>query len=367
MRLGELCAKGKSSLRQKDILNGGAYSVYGASGVVGSMATYQNEQPYVAVVKDGAGVGRAMLCDAETSVLGTMQALLPKEGCNSKYLLHLIRSLKLGEGFSGSTIPHIYYKNYSKAVVPFHDPDEQKVIANSLDLAEQIISQSHEVQTLLDNLVKSRFTEMFGDQKTNDLNLPLEKLGDTAFVGSSKRVFKDELVDKGVPFLRGTEVGAYGLGRKSEPSLFITRDHYAKLTEQTGKPALGDLLMPSICPDGQIWEVDTKKPFYFKDGRVLWVKPNREVLNSTFLRYAMKNRFESDFASIASGTTFAELKIVALKSMLITIPPLSLQREFAAFVAEVDKSRFITRQRTQSLIISLVEPYIGQVAKRVPA
>ena len=188
--------------------------------------------------------------------------------------------------------------------------------------------------------VKSRFVEMFGNQKDNSMKLPLVKLEEVACVGSSRRVFKNDLVDSGIPFLRGTEVGAYGLGNYVKPTLFISESHYKELVSCSGKPEPGDLLMPSICPDGQIWEVDTEKPFYFKDGRVLWVRPNHALLNGTFLRYALKNRFESDYGSIASGTTFAELKIVNLKKLAVTLPPLALQQEFADFVTQVDKLRF---------------------------
>ena len=177
----------------------------------------------------------------------------------------------------------------------------------------------------LDELVKSRFVEMFGDQKTNSSELPTVKLGDTAFVGSSKRVFKDELVEEGIPFYRGTEVGALAFGNSINPELFITQQHYEELVGHTGKPEIGDLLMPSICPDGQIWLVDTDAPFYFKDGRVLWVRPDRSVFDSTYLQYAMRNRFIADFESFASGTTFAELKIFILKNLVVALPPLALQ------------------------------------------
>ena len=83
MKLNEICSKGKSSLRQKDVINDGPYSVYGASGVVGTTSDYQNEIPYVAVIKDGAGVGRASACEPMTSVLGTMQALAPIQMSNA--------------------------------------------------------------------------------------------------------------------------------------------------------------------------------------------------------------------------------------------------------------------------------------------
>lgn len=190
---------------------------------------------------------------------------------------------------------------------------------------------------------KPRFVEMFGNQKDNDFNLPTNKLGEVAFVGSSKRVFKNELLHEGIPFLRGTEVAAYGMKKRIMPTLFISEKHYEQLVAYSGKPELGDLLLPSICPEGQIWEVDTEEPFYFKDGRVLWIRPNREALNSAYLRYALKSRFEDDFQSVASGTTFSELKIINLKNMDLLIPRIESQKQFADFVAQVDKSRFAAR------------------------
>lgn len=84
VKLNEICSRGKSSLRQKDVINDGPYSVYGASGVVGTTSDYQNEIPYVAVIKDGAGVGRASACEPITSVLGTMQALIPQSKCRTR-------------------------------------------------------------------------------------------------------------------------------------------------------------------------------------------------------------------------------------------------------------------------------------------
>lgn len=97
------------------------------------------------------------------------------------------------------------------------------------------------------------------------------RLGNLGDVQSSKRVFVSEFVDDGIPFYRGTEVGALSTGKKIVPKYHITDEHYYDLINHTGKPIVGDLLMPSICPDGRIWLVDTDEPFYFKDGRVLWI------------------------------------------------------------------------------------------------
>ena len=153
-------------------------------------------------------------------------------------------------------------------------------------------------------------------------------------------MFVEELIDEGIPFYRGTDVGALAEGQNITPELFISASHYQSLCEASGRPVKGDLLMPSICPDGRIWIVDSDTPFYFKDGRVLWVHDIREQFNPVFLQYTLKDRIIADYASIASGTTFAELKIFSLKSCKIFDAPLSLQTTFASFVRRIDKFKF---------------------------
>ncbi|MCD8361342.1 MAG: restriction endonuclease subunit S [Lachnospiraceae bacterium] len=183
---------------------------------------------------------------------------------------------------------------------------------------------------------------MFGDCKTNPKGWETKRLVDIAEIGSSKRVFVEELKDRGVPFYRGTEVGALAEGKTITPELYITEQHYKELCNASGTPQRGDLLMPSICPDGRIWVVDTNEPFYFKDGRVLWVHGISNEYNPIFLLYTLKDRIMTDYLSIASGTTFAELKIFALKECRIFDVPKVLQNQFAAFVQATDKSKYLS-------------------------
>ncbi|HZK02126.1 MAG TPA: restriction endonuclease subunit S, partial [Anaerovoracaceae bacterium] len=161
------------------------------------------------------------------------------------------------------------------------------------------------------------------------------RLGDLSSVQSSKRVFTSEFVNKGIPFFRGTEIGALATGQEKTPKYYITQKHYADLIQHTGKPIIGDLLMPSICPDGRIWLVDTNKPFYFKDGRVLWVRIIENCVNNRYIQQALKARLISDYVNIASGTTFAELKIFLLKEIVIPLPPLSEQHRIVSKVADL--------------------------------
>ena len=238
----------------------------------------------------------------------------------------------------------------------------QKEIVKKLDGVKQVISlRELELQTL-DDLIKARFVELFGDCRLNPKGWNTVALGDIADVGSSKRVFVEELKEEGVPFYRGTEIGALAEGKTITPELFITEEHYDELIKATGKPEPGDLLMPSICPDGRIWVVNTDNPFYFKDGRVLWVHGINKRFDPVFLLYTLKDRIMTDYGSIASGTTFAELKIFALKQCQVFDVPIDEQRSFAAFIAQVDKSKAVVQQaldEAQLLFDSLMQQYFG--------
>lgn len=262
----------------------------------------------------------------------------------------------------GATIKGIRIDTLSNLQVPVKALNEQRRIAAVLDKVSDLIAKRRAQLDKLDELVKARFVEMFGNCKTNPKGWDAYCLEDIAEVGSSKRVFVEELKEEGIPFYRGTEVGALAEGLAITPELFITEEHYKELCNMSGKPQKGDLLMPSICPDGRIWLVDTDNPFYFKDGRVLWVHGISDKFDPVFLLYTLKDRIMTDYSSIASGTTFAELKIFALKKCNVFNVPFELQKQFSSFVQSARKSKLTIQQSLDKLKIlkkALMQEYFG--------
>ena len=133
VKLEDVCERGTSSLMQKDITDkNGPYPVYGASGRIGSMETYQQEHQTVAVVKDGAGIGRTMLLPEKSSIIGTMQYLIPKNCIESEYLYYVVKYMHLEKYFSGATIPHIYFRDYKTEEFNLHNKTEQQEIISTL-------------------------------------------------------------------------------------------------------------------------------------------------------------------------------------------------------------------------------------------
>src|SRR5690606_38746766 len=93
---------------------------------------YQEEKDYISIVKDGAGVGRLFYCKGFSSVLGTMDIIKPNGGVNTYFLYCLLSNIDFVQYISGSTIPHIYFKNYSGEVVGIPSLKEQTKIATFL-------------------------------------------------------------------------------------------------------------------------------------------------------------------------------------------------------------------------------------------
>ena len=326
--------------------------------------------------------GDILICTSSGSKNLVGKAAQIEEDCNYSFgaFCKVIRPQKINPGFLGMYFQSSLYRQYISEVsqganinniknahidaieIKGYSENEQKKIAELLEKIVKIIKIRKQQISVLDTLIKSRFIEMFGDCIINPKGWKTRCLEEIAEVGSSKRVFVEELQETGIPFYRGTEIGVLAEGKKITPQLFITENHYEELCRATGMPQIGDLLMPSICPDGRIWMVNTDEPFYFKDGRVLWIHAIDSHYNPVFLLYTLKDRIMADYSNIASGTTFAELKIFALKKCQIFDVPITLQNEFAIFVAQTNKSKAIVQvalDKTQLLFDSLMQKYFG--------
>lgn len=147
----DICAKGSSNLKQKDIEGKtGQYPVYGASGIISSIDSYHQEHDYIAIVKDGSGIGRVTFMPAKSSVIGTMQYILPKEGYNIHYIGYCLQSLDLSKYKQGAAIPHIYFRDYGERVVKVEEELEaQHRIVAYLD------SSFYKIEEMKENAAKA--------------------------------------------------------------------------------------------------------------------------------------------------------------------------------------------------------------------
>ena len=259
----------------------------------------------------------------------------------------------------GATFKEISKKIVENIEVTYYNFNKQKRIAALFDIIDNLITIKQKQLKEFDALEQSVFYKMF----QNDEKILTKKLVDIAEVCSSRRVFASEFVSEGVPFYRGTEISMLSIGQKFRPTLYITSQRYEELIKVKGKPVIGDLLLPSICNDGKIWVVNTDNPFYIKDGRVLWIHPkDKAITDSFYLKYVIKFYLINNFHKLASGPTFAEMKIFNLKKIPVPLPPLSLQQSFAQKIEVIEKQKEVVKNeiaQLQALLDSEMDKYFG--------
>ena len=342
VKLEDVCERGSSNLKQSDIVEiDGGYPIYGASGYIGNVDFYHQENPYVAVVKDGAGIGRTTLHPAKSSVIGTMQYLIPKENVLPEYLYYVVSYMHLEKYFTGATIPHIYYKDYKNEKFNLDPLDRQKTIVDILGKCEAVIKARKRELELLDNLIKARFVEMFGDPSTNtrkwDECILSEKLN---VVGGY--AFKSDQFDEkdGIPVLRIGNINA-GFFRpinlvywKEDESLerYIMHpgDLVMSLTGTVGKDDYGN-----VCILGD----DYKKYYLNQRNAKLEIK---EGIDKYYLSQLLKfEQIKKRLTGISRGVRQANISNKDILNLVVPVPPIELQNRFADFVHQVDKSKLL--------------------------
>ena len=338
-------------MRQKDVFNDGPYSVYGASGVVGTTSDYQNEIPYVAVVKDGASVGRTNACEPMTSVLGTMQALIPNPNVERDYLLHLVRSLRLGEGFSGSTIPHIYFKDYGRIEVPLPPLEAQKQIVSQLGLVEAQITQAEAQIEQLEHLVKSQFVEMFEHPSDKQRYVKLESiLREPASNGFFAK--RADYTDAGNVYVLGV---ANAVNRMYSKVDNLPKTNASLKDIEKYSLSYGDMLFcrSSLVSEGvgkaSIVPIDVRPQTLF-ECHIIRMPLNLDVCIPEFMQIqTTMGPFRKQVISKAKTATMTTIDQKSLLQCDVFLPPIEQQRSFRAFIRQVDKLRFITEEAIEML------------------
>ena len=311
-----------------------------------------------------APIGAMNVADQDCCIGRGLAAIQVNENiCDPKYLWYAIQSKvsDLNAKGTGSTFKAISKSTLTDTEVLLVPLDAQKNIARILSNVENSILFRKEQLTKLDELIKARFVEMFGDPISNTKRWDVIELGSLTGIGSSKRIFEKEYVSEGIPFYRTKEIVELSKGNPISTELYITEKRFLEIKEQYGVPQKGDLLISAVGTIGVIWIVDEKNDFYFKDGNLIRVDSS-DRFNSTYMKTLLESLIAEYKKQMSSGTAYSALTISGLMKMKIYDVPLSLQNQFAAFVAEVDKSKVEVQKaldQTQLLFDSLMQQYFG--------
>ncbi|MEA3494422.1 MAG: restriction endonuclease subunit S [Bacteroidota bacterium] len=135
--------KGSSNISLNKVKDDeGEYPLFSAKGFNKNISFFQQEQDYLAIIKDGAGIGRVSKHPAKSSVVATMQYLVPKDGFDIGFVEYFLNGIDFEKHRNGSTIPHIYFKDYKSERFPILPLPEQKRIVSTLDRAFEAIDKA---------------------------------------------------------------------------------------------------------------------------------------------------------------------------------------------------------------------------------
>lgn len=234
----------------------------------------------------------------------------------------------------GGVIKYIKLNNLSDAQIPMRSIFEQDKIIGILEkLDNEIIIRSKQLSEL-SNLVKSRFNEMFGGNKQFE---SIDNLFDIIDGDRGKNYPKsDELFDEEYClFLNTKNVTKNGFSFITNQFITETKD---KLLRK-GKLERYDIVLTTRGTVGNVAYYDESikyKHLRINSGMVI-LRPKKPNLNQKFIIHVLRN---NNYSRVISGSAQPQLPITKLKKILLPLPPLSLQNEFADFVAQVDKSQF---------------------------
>lgn len=368
IQLKDLCQKASSNIAQKDLEgHEGQYPIYGASGLIGYVDFYKQENPYVAVVKDGAGIGRVMCLPEKSSVIGTMQYILPNEGVNVHYLAFAMEHMNLAKYFSGATIPHIYFKDYGKEKLLERTEKEQKSIAEILSKMDSLISLRKQQIAKLDELVKARFVEMFGDSVANTKNFPSTTLETVMTVFPQNGLYKPQTDyvqdDTGIPILR---IDAFYNGKvtnwntlkrlicsETEIDRYLLKENDIVINRVNSIEYLGKCAHIVGLKEKTVFESNMMR-FHMDEKKVNAVYVTEVLCTEDIYRQILRRAKKS--------VNQASINQEDVKSLEILVPPLSLQNQFAAFVERVDQQKQTVQQSLEKLELmkkALMQEYFG--------
>jgi type I restriction enzyme S subunit len=128
--------KGSSNISLNKIKDEvGEYPVFKAKGFAQNVSFFQQEKEYLAIIKDGAGIGRVSKHPAKSSVVATMQYLIPKDNFDIGFIKYFLNGVDFQKYKKGSTIPHVYFKDYKNEEFPLISLKQQQQIVAILDKA----------------------------------------------------------------------------------------------------------------------------------------------------------------------------------------------------------------------------------------
>ena len=270
---------------------------------------------------------------------------------------------EMGAKAHGATMKHIVKKDFDNTAIPFPALEEQEKIAQTMNRISRIISDRQQQLQKLDELVKARFVEMFGDPEINPNNYPVCQLSDfIVFLTSGSRGWAQYCADDGTEWF---------ITIKNVKDCHIETDNMQPVNAPDNAEAKrtrvqeGDLLI-SITADlgrtGVVTKEIAEHGAYINQ-HLTCIRLKQDVLNPLYVAYFMESPAgKEQFKSKNQSAVKAGLNFNSINSLRLMIPPLDDQNAFVDFIKQADKSKVAVQKaldEAQLLFDSLMQKYFG--------
>ena len=236
--------------------------------------------------------------------------------------------------------------------IPTPPLPEQKRIVEKLDALltpiDTAIAHLRESVTLANALFESSQSEVFRDILNEHQNCIID---DICTVTSSKRIFKADYVESGIPFYRTKEIVDLYKEQDISTELYIDKEKYSEISDKFGSPSKGDLLFSAVGTIGVMWIVDDRE-FYFKDGNLLWLKDMKGV-TPEYLKAAISAVLTEKIKDRSQGAAYKAISITNLKAFEIPLPSIDQQKSIVEKIEDIRNLTKSVKQQVESQVKDL--------------
>ena len=330
----------------------GIYPYYGANGVQDYVKDYLFDDELVLLAEDGGNFGNkvkpiAYRVSGKCWVNNHAHVLKPKPGINVDYLCYALMFYNVDDLINGATRKKLTQSAMRKMKIPVRSLEEQEKIIKRLNSILQVKKFRETQKNLLDELVKARFVEMFGTVKENPYNFPTATLKEVCHkITDGKHGGCEQEANSGYYYIGAREIYDGAIHYDTAPQ--ITYADFAKDYRRCNIEQ-GDMVIvntgATIGKSAIAVSPLTERTLLQKSVALLKVKTN--MVSAGFLRYCyMAN---PSMYMVKSASAQPNLLLSKMNATVIYLPPLELQEQFAAFVAQTDKSKFRLEKNTKNL------------------
>ena len=312
----------------------------------------------------GATIGATSILKIDAATNQACAAFSPREDVLPEYLYAFLESQKdkFIKDAVGGAQPNLsagYLKNIDFDYPPL---EQQTKITNTLNKIDELLLLRKQQLAKLDELVKARFVEMFGDAKLNPYDFPCNSLSEyILFLTSGSRGWSQYFTDNGEYFITIKNVKNCRITLQDVQYVIPPDNAEAKRT----KVQENDLLISITADLGRTGVVpkEIAKHGAYINQHLTCIRLNLEKVNPIYVAYYMESDAgKEQFASKNQSAVKAGLNFNAINSLKLIVPPLSLQNDFAAFVERVDQQKQTIQQSLEKLELmkkALMQEYFG--------